>query len=30
VPLQVIVYATWRSKAKGLFPPNAECRRRGL
>ena len=30
VPLQVVVYATWRSKANGLFPPNVECRRRGL
>ena len=30
VPLQVLVQATWRSKAKGFFPPDAECRRRGL
>ena len=30
VPPPLLVYATWRSKAKGLFPPNAECRRRGL
>ena len=30
VPLRVLVYATFRSKATGLFQPNAECRRRGL
>jgi hypothetical protein len=30
VPLQVLVYATFRSKATGLFQPNAEWRRRGL
>ncbi len=30
VPLRVLVYATLRSKATGLFPPNAEWRRRGL
>ncbi len=30
VPLRLLVWATWRSKAKGLLPPNAECRRRGL
>ncbi len=24
VPLQVLVYATFRSKATGLFQPNAE------
>ena len=30
VPRQVLVQAIWRSKAKGLFPPDAECRRRGL
>ena len=28
--VQVLVWATWRSKANGLFPPNAECRRHGL
>lgn len=30
VPLQVLVCAALRSKATGLFHPNAECRRRGL
>ena len=30
VPLQVLVQATFRSKATGLFPPMAEWRRRGL
>ena len=30
VPLPVLVYATFRSKAIGLFQPNAECLRRGL
>ena len=30
VPPQVLVYATFRSKATGLFQPSAECRRRGL
>ena len=30
VPPQVLVQATFRSKATGLFQPNAECRRRGL
>ncbi|WP_163849566.1 alcohol dehydrogenase catalytic domain-containing protein [Pseudooceanicola aestuarii] len=30
VPPQVLVYATYRSKATGLFQPSAECRRRGL
>lgn len=30
VPLQVLVYATFRSKATGLFQPNAEGRSRGL
>lgn len=30
VPLQVLSYAAIRSKAKGLFQPNAECLRRGL
>jgi hypothetical protein len=30
VPPQVLVEATLRSKATGLFQPNAECRRRGL
>ncbi|MGY3669023.1 hypothetical protein ACW9UM_09050 [Marinovum sp. KMM 9989] len=30
VPPQVLVYATFRSKATGLFQPSAEWRRRGL
>ena len=30
VPPQVLVYATFRSKATGLFQPSAECLRRGL
>jgi hypothetical protein len=30
VPPQVLVYATLRSKATGLFHPSAEWRRRGL
>jgi cell division protease FtsH len=30
VPLQVLVYATFLSKATGLFQSNAECRLRGL
>lgn len=30
VPPQVLVSATFRSKATGLFQPNAECRRLGL
>ncbi|SMX30635.1 hypothetical protein TRP8649_04779 [Pelagimonas phthalicica] len=30
VPLQVLVYATFRSNSTGLFQPNAECRCRGL
>lgn len=25
VPLRVLVQAAWRSKARGLLPPNAEC-----
>ena len=30
VPPPVLVLATFRSKATGLFHPNAECLRRGL
>ena len=30
MPLQVLIQATLRAKAKELFPPDAECRRRGL
>ena len=30
VPPPVRVQANWRSKAKGLLPANAVCRRRGL
>ena len=30
VPLLMLVYETFRSKATGLFQPSAECRRRGL
>ncbi len=30
VPPQVLVWATFRSKATGLFQPGAECLRRGL
>lgn len=30
VPVRCSCYAAFRSKATGLFQPNAECRRRGL
>jgi hypothetical protein len=30
VPVSQLIYAAFRSKAKGLLPPNDECRRRGL
>ena len=30
VPPLILFYATFRSKATGLFQPSAECRRRGL
>ena len=30
VPLQVLTYAAFASKAKGLIQPRAECLRRGL
>jgi hypothetical protein len=30
VPLRLLTYAAFASKAKGLFQPSAECLRRGL
>ena len=30
VPVSQLIYAAFRSNAKGLFPPNDECRRLGL
>ena len=30
VPVSQLIYAAFRSNAKGLFPPSDECRRRGL
>ena len=30
VPLRLVTYAAFASKAKGLFQPSAECLRRGL
>jgi hypothetical protein len=30
VPVTELIYAAFRSKAKGLLPPNDEWRRRGL
>ena len=30
VPVPQLIYATFRSKAKGLLPPSDECLRRGL
>jgi len=30
VPLQLLTYAAFASKANGLFQPSAECLRRGL
>ena len=30
VPVSELIYAAFRSKAKGLFPPSDEWRRRGL
>lgn len=30
VPLRLLTYAAFASKAKGLFQPRAECLRRGL
>ena len=30
VPASQLIYATFRSKAKGLLPPSDEWRRRGL
>ena len=30
VPLQLLIYAAFLSKAKGLFQPRAECFRRAL
>ena len=30
VPVSQLIYAAFRSKAKGLLPPSDECRRRGL
>jgi hypothetical protein len=30
VPVSQLLYAAFRSNAKGLFPPNDECRRLGL
>ena len=30
VPVSQLIYAAFRSKAKGLLPPNDEWRRRGL
>jgi hypothetical protein len=30
VPVSELIYAAFRSKAKGLLPPRDECRRLGL
>jgi hypothetical protein len=30
VPLRLLIYAAFRSKAKGLFQPSAECFLRAL
>ena len=30
VPLRMLIYAAFASKANGLFQPRAECLRRGL
>ena len=30
MPLRLLIYAAFASKAKGLFQPKAECLRRGL